>query len=169
MNTIQGETFYKIADKDLAGYLADGQQLSSKSEIEHNPDASVLFPQITDADVEGYFSDNGKLVKVVDGEIVESYPPESDIELRDEIPKLEFKLALLDHGVLEQDVIDTINLAFQNNLISEIKKEELLLRWTQSAVIESHNPDLFALIPLLNQVKGSEVITQQDIENIFRK
>jgi len=93
--------------------------------------------------------------------------PES--QLYDEIPKLDFKLALLKFGVLEQDVIDTINLAFENNLISAIKKEELLLRWTQSAVIESNNPDLFALIPLLNQVKGSEVITQQDIENIFRK
>jgi len=93
--------------------------------------------------------------------------PES--QLHDEIPKLDFKLALLEFGVLEQDVIDTINLAFENNLISAIKKEELILRWTQSAVIESHNPDLFALIPLLNQVKGSEVITQQDIENIFKK
>jgi hypothetical protein len=169
MNTITGETFYRIADKNIAGYLANNQQLSTKFEVEYNADASVLFPQITDEDVEGYFSDNGKLVKVENGEVVESYPPESDIELRDEIPKLDFKLALLEHGVLEQDVIDTINLAFENNLISAIKKEELLLRWTQSAVIESHNPDLFALIPLLNQVKGSEVITQQDIENIFRK
>jgi hypothetical protein len=169
MNTIQGEIFYKITEKNIAGYLASGQQLSTKFEVESNSDASVLFPQITDADVEGYFSENGKLVKVENGEVVESYPQEIEVELHEEIPSLDFKLKLLEFGILEQDGIDAINLAFQNNLISESKKEELILRWTKASVIERSNTDLFALIPLLNQVKGSEVITQEDIKNMFKK
>lgn len=93
---------------------------------------------------------------------------ELDARIPREIKTLDFQLALLNFGITDNDVMQTIDLAYSNNLITEMQKEGLILKWNKSSVIERSNEDLFNLIPLLNQVKGSEIITQEDILGIFK-
>lgn len=113
----------------------------------------------------------GELIEI-DGEFTYEVLPLTAKELHARIPSevktLDFQLALLNYGVTDSDVMQTINLAYSNNLITEIQKEGLILKWNKSSVIERSNEDLFNLIPLLNQIKGSEVITQEDILEIFK-
>jgi hypothetical protein len=101
-------------------------------------------------------------------EVIDLTEQELDARIPKEVKTLDFQLALLDFGITDADVMQTINLAHQNNLITDIQKEGLILKWNKSSVIERSNDELFALIPLLNQVKGSQVITQDDIINIFK-
>lgn len=92
---------------------------------------------------------------------------ELDERIPTETPMLKAKDKLIELGVTDDVVIQTLMTALQMNLINNIDFEKLKVRWLQGNFLERKESKLFEMLPLLNNV-GNLNITEEDIINLFK-
>jgi len=99
---------------------------------------------------------------IVDGEnytyeVVPLTDKELDAKIPNQMPKLDFKIAILtEHGITNSQVDQVINA-----VPDEAVKERIKLMWYESNVIERKNPYLLQFLSNFN-------LTEEDIKNIYK-
>lgn len=120
-----------------------------------NPNTQRLGEIIKDGDVYRYTA-----VDLTDEELDDKIP--------NEIPRVAFKLALKKtYNLSDQQVIDAINFALNNNIITELQHYEAMVKWNQGTVIVRKDPVIMQLLPLVNQMNNLN-ITEEDVNEIFK-
>ena len=100
---------------------------------------------------------------IVDGEnytyeVVPLTDEELDAKIPNQMPKLDFKIAILtEHGITNSQVDQVINA-----VPDEAIKERIKLMWYESNVIERKNPYLLQFLTNFN-------LTEEDIKNIYKR